>query len=97
MDSKFEINILKKILLKDRPELKVDIRDGLEINFETFGNHYEDSPDQAIYDSIKITTNEILKIISREPDEDEESIIEFKKILKQKIKKCVLDEGGESE
>ncbi len=94
MISKFEQNVLKKVLLKDRPELKEDIKAGLDINFETFGNYYEDSPDQAIYDSIQITIKEILKIISKEPDEDEESIIEFKKVLKQKIKNYAKEDKG---
>ena len=87
MDSNFEKKILKKVLLKDRPELKHDFKDGLKIDFNNFREYYEDSPDQAIYDSIKITIKEVLNLISKEDDEDEESIIEFKKILRQKIKK----------
>lgn len=85
MISKFEQNILKKVLLKDMPELKSDFKEGLKIDYENFGDYYEDSPDQAIYDSITLTLKEISNIIKKEPDEDEESIIKFKKIILKKV------------
>ncbi len=96
MISKFEKKLLKKILLKDRPELKDTINE-LDLNFENFGSYYENSPDQAIRQLIQITIEEVLHTISKEPDEDEESIIEFKKIIKQKIKKFAKEGGGEHE
>ena len=40
----------------------------------------------AVIDAYELMRESCLKIIIKEPDEDEESIILFKKILKQKIK-----------
>jgi len=40
-----------------------------------------------VSDIIDLTIKHILKLISKEDDEDEESIIEFKKILKTKLER----------
>jgi len=85
--SNFERKILKKVLLKDRPELKDDFREGLKIDFDNFGEYYEDSPDQAIYDSIKITIQEVINIFEKWFDNDE-AYLEFTgKEIKDDVKR----------